>query len=165
MWKPRSQAKNILVPCSLGSFANYSSSCSESEILSSIGSGLYLVSKQVLILVQIHFAGSLPPHIMPVFRLAIHFGTISFGPGQPTLQSWLRAQRARQLLHFYNTAQRSYTFEYAPQPTSSPRLSDKFAPPTPLCTQSVSWPERAGHLLLNCEWEIYMLYMGDIYVY
>ena len=103
------------------------------------------------------------PHIMPVFRLAIHFGTISFGPGQPTLQSWLRAQRARQLLHFYNTAQRSYTFEYAPQPTSSPRLSDKFAPPTPYVPRAYPGPrERDIYCLIASGryicyiWEIYM---------
>ena len=51
---------------------------------------------------------------MPMFSWAIHFGTISFGPGQTTLQSWLRAPRSvgGRLLHFYCSLDEFCIFEY-----------------------------------------------------
>ena len=49
---------------------------------------------------------------MPMFSWAIHFGTISFGPGQTTLQSWLRAPRLAAGFYIFTALDEFCIFEY-----------------------------------------------------
>ena len=52
------------------------------------------------------------PRIMPMFSWAIHFGTISFGAGQTTLQSWLRAPRSAAGFYIFTALGEFCIFEY-----------------------------------------------------
>ena len=89
------------------------------------------------------------PHIMPMFRLQFTLVQFHLQPDRPTLQSCLRAQRARQLLHFYNRAQLHF---WKRTPTyllpTTPVRQICSTPHPPPCTPSVSLRERDVYCLI-----------------